>query len=397
VAALYPQFIYESILKTATNDSNFNFAVTTQPFPVFWIFKEREQAGNAFDFAFMVAIGLSLIPTVIVSFILKEREENLKHMQLISGMNKAGYWISNSIADIVKAYLPIFCIIVLTWIFNTNYPGVWILYLLFPPAIVMFAYSFTFFFTSETSAQIIIFAINFLISGVMAIMVITLQIIPQTEHLGNQLRWWFCLVPSYCVTHGIIFSSSSDLLIQAQPNFPENLWAWENLLGDAVCLGLHFFVGIIFVVLVEADLCECVRKLTIWSIPEPNSSLMLDDDVIAEEERVMNQVKPGPQQDNDQEANLLSPSSNYDVIRVSGLRKAYTTFFGKPFLAVERISFGLDYGECFALLGVNGAGKSTTFKSLTGDVLPTTGEITIAGFDIQRDFKEARKLIGYCP
>lgn len=42
----------------------------------------------------------------------------------------------------------------------------------------MFSYTFTFFFTSETSAQIIIFAINFLISGVMAIMVITLQIIP---------------------------------------------------------------------------------------------------------------------------------------------------------------------------------------------------------------------------
>jgi hypothetical protein len=42
VTALYPQFLYESILKTATNDSNFNFAVTTQPFPVFYIFKERE-------------------------------------------------------------------------------------------------------------------------------------------------------------------------------------------------------------------------------------------------------------------------------------------------------------------------------------------------------------------
>jgi ABC-type multidrug transport system ATPase subunit len=69
---------------------------------------------------------------------------------------------------------------------------------------------------------------------------------------------------------------------------------------------------------------------------------------------------------------LLS-DSGFDVIRVSGFRKAYTTLLGKPFLAVERISFGLDYGECFALLGVNGAGKSTTFKSLTGDVLPTTG------------------------
>ena len=55
---------------------------------------------------------------------------------------------------------------------------------------------------------------------------------------------------------------------------------------------------------------------------------------------------------------------------------------GKPFLAVERISFGLDYGECFALLGVNGAGKSSTFKSLTADTVPTEGEITIEQHDI---------------
>jgi ATP-binding cassette subfamily A (ABC1) protein 3 len=215
VAALYPQFIYESILKTATNDSNFQFNVTTQPYPLLWVFLERQKAGNAFDFAFMVGIGLSLIPTVIVSFILREREENLKHMQLISGMNLTGYWTSNTIADITKAYVPMLLIIMLTWIFDTNYQGVWVLYLLFPWAIVMFAYIFSFFFTSDTSAQICIFAINFLVSGIMAITVITLQIIPQTEHLGNQLRWWFCLVPSYCVTHGIIFSSSSALLTQA--------------------------------------------------------------------------------------------------------------------------------------------------------------------------------------
>ena len=85
------------------------------------------------------------------------------------------------------------------------------------------------------------------------------------------------------------------------------------------------------------------------------------------------------------------------MIKVVNFRKAYTKMFGEPFLAVERISFGLNFGECFALLGVNGAGKSTTFKGLTGDVLPTTGSITISGYDIQKDFKSARKLIGYCP
>lgn len=78
-------------------------------------------------------------------------------------------------------------------------------------------------------------------------------------------------------------------------------------------------------------------------------------------------------------------------------RKVYTTLFGKPFLAVERISFGLDYGECFALLGVNGAGKSTTFKSLTRDIVPSQGEISIAGHNVLTEFSEARKLIGYCP
>lgn len=104
---------------------------------------------------------------------------------------------------------------------------------------------------------------------------------------------------------------------------------------------------------------------------------MLDDDVIAEEERVRQNTK--------------------EVIRVADFRKAYTTAFGEPFLAVERISFGLDYGECFALLGVNGAGKSTTFKSLTADTEPSQGEISISGYDIVKQFEEARKLIGYCP
>ena len=70
---------------------------------------------------------------------------------------------------------------------------------------------------------------------------------------------------------------------------------------------------------------------------------------------------------------------------------------GNPVTAVTNVSFGLDYGECFALLGVNGAGKSTTFKSLTRDILPTRGEISIQGIPIDYNFDEARKLIGYCP
>lgn len=69
----------------------------------------------------------------------------------------------------------------------------------------------------------------------------------------------------------------------------------------------------------------------------------------------------------------------------------------KALVAVEKISFGLDAGECFALLGVNGAGKSTTFKSLTSEVEPTSGSIHVGSFDIRKNFNKIKKLIGYCP
>lgn len=71
-----------------------------------------------------------------------------------------------------------------------------------------------------------------------------------------------------------------------------------------------------------------------------------------------------------------------EAVRVTNFRKVYTTLIDEPFKAVERISFGLSHGECFALLGVNGAGKSTTFKSLTNDIDPTSGSIKIAGYDV---------------
>ena len=42
-------------------------------------------------------------------------------------------------------------------------------------------------------------------------------------------------------------------------------------------------------------------------------------------------------------------------------------------MAVEKVSFGLEYGQCFALLGVSVVGKTTSFKCLTGEEKPTEG------------------------
>jgi ATP-binding cassette subfamily A (ABC1) protein 1 len=88
-------------------------------------------------------------------------------------------------------------------------------------------------------------------------------------------------------------------------------------------------------------------------------------------------------------------SKRTDVVRVLGLRRAYGLL--KPKLAVQDLKFGIRHGECFGLLGVNGAGKSTTMKMLTADVLPTSGTAMLGGYDILKQQYEVRQLLGYCP
>lgn len=92
------------------------------------------------------------MPCAIISFILIERVENLRHMQIISGMSLTAYWLSNMIADIIKLYIPIIMIILISIIFDANYSGVWVLFMLLPWALVPFTYITSFLFEKDSTA-----------------------------------------------------------------------------------------------------------------------------------------------------------------------------------------------------------------------------------------------------
>ncbi len=74
--------------------------------------------------------------------------------------------------------------------------------------------------------------------------------------------------------------------------------------------------------------------------------------------------------------------------------KNLTKQFGE-FKAVNDISFTVGKGEIFGFLGANGAGKTTAIKMLTGLLTPTSGQATVAGFDVYTQRQEIRKNIGY--
>ncbi len=79
-----------------------------------------------------------------------------------------------------------------------------------------------------------------------------------------------------------------------------------------------------------------------------------------------------------------------DIITVKNLVEIYSD--GTK--AVDDITFNVADGEFFGFLGPNGAGKSTTIKILTSLLRKTSGEVTVAGFNLDKDAAAIRKIIG---
>jgi len=82
-------------------------------------------------------------------------------------------------------------------------------------------------------------------------------------------------------------------------------------------------------------------------------------------------------------------SQDQKIIEIKDLIKKF-----KDFMAVQGISFYVKKGEIFAFLGPNGAGKSTTIKMLTTLLHPTSGQISINGFDPVKNQDAVRKSFG---
>jgi ABC-2 type transport system ATP-binding protein len=66
-------------------------------------------------------------------------------------------------------------------------------------------------------------------------------------------------------------------------------------------------------------------------------------------------------------------------------------------IAVDGLNLRIDAGELYALLGHNGAGKTTAIKMLVGLLRPSTGTVRVGGFDLVEQTREAVALIGYVP
>lgn len=152
-------------------------------------------------------------------------------------------------------------------------------------------------------------------------------------------------------------------------NLADGLKPFDKLIAGWMLLFLFFAIVFYWIMLwlIESRILSfCVRSIFGGGERDQveraarQSIVVQQDEDIVEEERRVNQLNPD---------NL--------PVRMNLVSKVYGDV-----TAVKKVSFGLEFGECFALLGVSGAGKTTLFKCMTGEVYPSTGELTINGFDV---------------
>ena len=84
---------------------------------------------------------------------------------------------------------------------------------------------------------------------------------------------------------------------------------------------------------------------------------------------------------------------DFMLLEVNELRKTYATGFE----ALKGISLEVSKGEILALLGPNGAGKTSLISTICGITNPSSGSVFIDGYDISKNFRDARKLVGLVP
>ncbi|XP_051020674.1 ATP-binding cassette sub-family A member 13 [Acomys russatus] len=347
--------------------------------------------------ALCIVLGFSILSASIGSSVVRDRVTGAKRLQHISGLGHRTYWIINFLYDMLF-YLVSVCLCVAiiaafqltAFTFRENLLATALLLALFGYAMIPWMYLISRIFSSSDVAFISYISLNFifgLCTMLMTTMPRLLAIIskaPNLQKIYNVLKWVFTIFPQFCLGQGLIELCYNQIKYDLTHNFGIDSYVSPfemNFLGWIfVELTLQGTFLLLLRILLHGDSLRWSRG---HSVLQDTVKSAKDTDVEREETRV------------------LEGKTGGDILVLHNLSKMYRSFFRGKTTAVRDISLGIPRGECFGLLGVNGAGKSTTFKILNGETPPSSGRAAIRTPQGDMvDLASAGKvgiLIGYCP
>ncbi|XP_055936833.1 phospholipid-transporting ATPase ABCA1-like [Argiope bruennichi] len=375
-------------------------------------------------FAFLTA-SFALLP-------IHERATKAKLLQLMCGVPSALYWSAMFFWDFMIHCVVCLLLIIPYAIFvhyaffgiHSNAIGTaFLLMLLYGVSAIPFSYLCSLLFRKGNSGFFAVIGICIII-GSISIVMITLLVSenPTQDNIKvDKTNWAFRVFPMFSLTigmsnlHGLAFdnalceSLSPEVLAMScnqstidsrNPVFGccedicknkckkfKPLITWDrNACGrDVFALAIAGLAYLAILFLVEYFVNSYIFRAIRYKVSELYVDKYLprdiveDSDVLQEEERVHNLI-------------VEKSGSGEEALSVRVLTKVF-----KPCCAVNQLSFSIRKQECFGLLGVNGAGKTTSFRMLTGDIQPSKGNAYIEEVSLRKNLKEFQSRLGYCP
>eukprot|EP01022_Parablepharisma_sp_SALTPOND_P008914 TRINITY_DN1372_c0_g1_i1.p1 TRINITY_DN1372_c0_g1~~TRINITY_DN1372_c0_g1_i1.p1 ORF type:complete len:1416 (+),score=145.61 TRINITY_DN1372_c0_g1_i1:2023-6270(+) len=381
-SVIYHNLVGESIIRFAANKPSLQIWTHTSPLPLTYKTKTLEKRKNGNALGQSVVLAFALVPASLITYLVKERQDQLKHQQVISGISLLAYWLGNSIIDFLKSAIPCGLSIGLIFAFSVELPYAWAMILGYMFSIVPFTYATSFLFGKEAVSQVGTLMIHVFFGQILPPVTLMLRTFDNTRTVGKILPWLLRLVPSYCLCNGIRLVSYRDTLAyfegKAEPD--DELDIANMAGGDLLFLGLDFVIYLVAVIVIETGIANSIiRKCSQSATTVPVSSGSSHPEITAHDDVLRN-----------------SNPNDYSLLAVD-LAKEYHISSSQKIQAVRGVSLGMKSGECFALLGTTGSGKTTTFRLLTMDEDPTPNHVFVKGKELTSNFTEVRQLIGYCP
>uniref|UniRef100_A0A8C0QKP8 ATP binding cassette subfamily A member 12 n=1 Tax=Chelonoidis abingdonii TaxID=106734 RepID=A0A8C0QKP8_CHEAB len=359
--------------------------------------KEQVMLSSLLDIlvSMFVLIGYSITTASFVLYVVKEHQTKAKQLQHISGIGVTSYWVTNFIYDLVLFMVPVALSIGVISAFqipaffnDNNLVAVFLLMMMFGYATFSWMYLLAGIFKETGMAFIVYvsinlsFSINTIITHSVVFLLAQEKATDQGLHnLAEILRHVFLISPQFCFGYGLIELSQHQALMGFLKaygvDYPDRTFEMDRI--SSKLLGM-FIQGTIFFairLLMHDGMIQKGRGIHYCSTHVAADE---DKDVQAERERVE------------------SGQTDIDVVQLQSLTKIYHLPL-RRIMAVKNVSIGIPAGECFGLLGVNGAGKTTIFKMLTGDIGATSGRLRVRDqTGSLSDIDDTHwSLFGYCP
>uniref|UniRef100_A0A3Q2YND9 P-type phospholipid transporter n=1 Tax=Hippocampus comes TaxID=109280 RepID=A0A3Q2YND9_HIPCM len=332
-----------------------------------------------------VIFAMSFIPASFVLFLIQERVSKTKHLQFVSGVNPAVYWLANFAWDACNYAIPCVIVVIIFLCFQQeayvsapNLPALVLLLLFYGWSITPMMYPASFVFSVPSTAYVVLTCVNLFIgiNGSVATFVMELFDDRDVSYINDIVKQVLLIFPHFCLGRGLIDMAKNQAMANLFSGFGEDRFkeplSWEMVGKNLCAMSIQGAVMFAVTLLIQYKFFCKPRFISTKSSSEEEE----DVDVARERERV------------------YAGKAQNDLLRIYDLTKVYP---GKRIPAVDRLCVGVPTAECFGLLGINGAGKTTTFKMLTGDIPASSGEAFLNGYSIRTEMSAVHQNMGYCP